>query len=230
MREHLELKGLGARVGSRVLLEAVTVEVARGETLAVVGPNGAGKTTLLECVVGLRSHVGSVRYAGAEWRSVAQRAHCIAYMADELRLPDEIDAGSALLIDEQSPWVDALRVRPLLLRAGRQLSRGEEKRVQLCAALSLRRPVLVLDEPFAALDPRQLRELMPIFREATRDAATLVTVHQMRTAELVSDRLLLLSEGRVVALGTAAELRARTGLPNAAFEEVFLALLDGVPA
>src|SRR5688572_5042170 len=176
MNEHLTLEGLGVRAGSRVLLDAVSLEVARGETLAVVGPNGAGKTTLLECVVGLRSHVGSVRYAGAVWRSVAQRAHCIAYMPDELRLPDEIDARSALLLDEQSPWIDALRVRPLLSRAGRQLSRGEEKRVQLCAALSLRRPVLVLDEPFAALDPRQLRELLPLFREATRVAATLVTV------------------------------------------------------
>jgi ABC-type multidrug transport system ATPase subunit len=94
MNEHLKLEGLGARAGSRVLLDAVSLEVARGETLAVVGPNGAGKTTLLECVparrrgsrkvvVGLRSHVGSVRYAGAVWRSVAQRAHCIAYMPDE---------------------------------------------------------------------------------------------------------------------------------------------------
>lgn len=228
MSKHLELEGLGARAGSRVLLDAVSLEVARGETLAVVGPNGAGKTTLLECVVGLRAHAGVVRYAGVAWDSFAQRAQRVAYMPDELRLPDEVDARRALLIDEGSAWIDALRVRELISRVGSRLSRGEEKRVQLCAALSLQRPVVVLDEPFAALDPRQLRDMLPVFRAAVRDAATLVTVHQMRTAELVADRLLLLSEGRVVAVGSAAELRQRTGLANAPFEEVFLALLDGL--
>ena len=227
MSERLELEGLGARAGSRALLSAVSFDVARGETLAIVGPNGAGKTTLLECVVGMRPHTGVVRYAGTTWSSLAQRAACVAYMPDELRLPDEVNAQSGLLIDE-SPWIDALRVRELLPRPGHQLSRGEGKRVQLCAALSLQRPVLVLDEPFAALDPRQLRDVLPVFRAATRDAATLVTVHQMRTAELVADKLLLLSEGHAIAQGSAAELRQRTGLPDGPFEDVFLALLDGV--
>jgi len=227
MSERLELEGLGARAGSHALLSAVSFDVSRGETLAIVGPNGAGKTTLLECVVGLRPHAGVVRYAGTTWSSLAQRAACVAYMPDELRLPDEVNAQSGLLIDE-SPWIDALRVRELLPRPGHQLSRGEGKRVQLCAALSLQRPVLVLDEPFAALDPRQLRDVLPVFRAATRDAATLVTVHQMRTAELVADKLLLLSEGHAIAQGSAAELRQRTGLPDGPFEDVFLALLDGV--
>jgi ABC-type multidrug transport system ATPase subunit len=227
MSERLEIEGLGAQVGGRVLLDAVSFAVARGETLAVVGPNGAGKTTLLDCVAGLRPHAGTVRYAGTQWRSVAQRAPFIAYMPDELRLPEEIDVRRALLLDTRSTWIDALHARTLILRAGHQLSRGEQKRVQLCTALSLARPVLILDEPFAALDPRQLRDLLPVFRAATRNAATLVTVHQMRTAELVADRLILLSEGRIVALGTAIELRERTGLSEAPFEDVFLALLDG---
>jgi ABC-type multidrug transport system ATPase subunit len=226
MNERLEIEGLGARAGARVLLDAISFSVAQGETLAVVGPNGAGKTTLLDCIAGLRSHTGTVRYAGTCWQSVARRAPFVAYMPDELRLPEELDVRTALLLDAQSPWIDALHARVLISQAGHQLSRGEGKRVQLCAALSLDRPVLILDEPFAALDPRQLRDLLPVFRAATRNAATLVTVHQMRTAELVADQLLLLSEGHVVAHGTAQELRTRTGLLEAPFEDVFLALLD----
>jgi ABC-2 type transport system ATP-binding protein len=230
MEARLEIEGLGARAGGRAVLDGVSFSVARGETLAIVGPNGAGKTTLLECVVGLRRYEGRVRYAGEVLRSLPQRARVLSYMPDELRLPEEISVRSALLIDAANPCIDALDVRAFLPAKGHQLSRGECKRVQLAAALGMQREVLVLDEPFAALDPRQLRDLLPAFRTATRARATLVTVHQMRTAELVADRVLLLSAGRVVAVGTPAELRAQTGLPEGAFDDVFLALLVRDPA
>lgn len=226
MEARLEIVGLGARAGGRTLLDGISFCAAPGETLAIVGPNGAGKTTLLECVVGLRKYDGSVRYAGEELRSLPQRARLVSYMPDELRLPEEISVRSALLINAANPCIDLLEVGSFLSAKGNQLSRGEGKRVQLAASLGLQRAVLVLDEPFAALDPRQLRDLLPAFRSATRACTTLVTVHQMRTAELVADRVLLLSAGRTVALGTPAELRAQTGLLDAAFDDVFLALLE----
>lgn len=226
MEARLEIEGLGARAGGRTVLDGISFSVAPGETLAIVGPNGAGKTTLLECVVGLRDYKGSVRYAGEVFRSLTQRARVVSYMPDELRLPEEISVRSALLMDVANPAIDALEVRSFLSAKGHQLSRGEGKRVQLAAALGLQREVLVLDEPFAALDPRQLRDLLPAFRTATRVCTTLVTVHQMRTAELVADRVLLLSDGRSVAFGTPAELRAQTGLFEAGFDDVFLALLE----
>jgi ABC-2 type transport system ATP-binding protein len=222
----LEIEGLEARVGTRALLESVSFGLSRGEVLAIVGPNGAGKTTLLECVAGLRKYAGKVRFEGSAWGNLRERASVLAYMPDELRLPEEANVETALLIDTTSALVDALGVRALLRRAGHRLSRGESKRVQLCSVLSLQRPVVVLDEPFAALDPRQLRDVLPVFRAATQRAATLVTVHQMGTAEWVADRLLLLSEGRVVAIGSPTELRARTGLIEGSFDDVFLALLD----
>jgi ABC-type multidrug transport system ATPase subunit len=113
---------------------------------------------------------------------------------------------------------------------GNELSRGEQKRCQLCAALDVERPVIVLDEPLGAFDPRQLRSLLPVLREAATTRAIALTVHQMRSAELVADRIVLLAGGRLIATGTAAELRAQAGLADTPFDDVFLALLDEASA
>jgi ABC-type multidrug transport system ATPase subunit len=203
MEARLEIEGLGARAGGRAVLDGVSFSAARGETLAIVGPNGAGKTTLLECVVGLRRYEGRVRYAGEVLRSLPQRARVVSYMPDELRLPEEISVRSALLIDAANPCIDTLEVRAFLPAKGHQLSRGEGKRVQLAAALGMQREVLVLDEPFAALDPRQLRDLLPAFRTATRARATLVSADSRRAR---SSRLAAIRRAAVRTSRRAAEV------------------------
>jgi ABC-2 type transport system ATP-binding protein len=162
-----------------------------------------------------------VRWDGRELASLRERARVLAYMPDELVLPDEMPIALALGVERAG-----LDVGPLLAARGGELSRGEAKRVQLAAALATDRPLLLLDEPFGAFDPRQLRAIVPEVREAARDRALLVTVHQMRTAERVADRIVLLAGGRVIADGSVAELRARTSLPDAPFDDVFLALLE----
>jgi ABC-2 type transport system ATP-binding protein len=219
----LELDGLPARFG----VENVTLRARRGEIVAIVGPNGAGKTTLLECVAGLReTTAGAVRWDGHTLASVRDRARVLAYMPDELVLPSEMPIARALGLEATASPARALEVEALLAARGGELSRGEAKRVQLAAALAAERPLLLLDEPFGAFDPRQLRSLLPIVRDASQRRALLVTVHQMRTAELVADRIVLLASGRVVADGTVGELRAREELPDAPFDDVFLALLE----
>jgi ABC-type multidrug transport system ATPase subunit len=86
--------------------------------------------------------------------------------------------------------------------------------------------LLLLDEPFGALDPLQVREVVPIVREACAERAVLVTIHQLSLAERIADRIALLSAGEWVAVGTAAELRTRAGLsPSAALDDVFVSLL-----
>jgi ABC-type multidrug transport system ATPase subunit len=141
-------------------------------------------------------------------------------------LPEEATLGTALGLAARDGLVETFGLGPLLDARATEVSRGEAKRAQLCAALRLGRPIALLDEPFAAFDPLQLRRLLPQFRAAVRGAGVLVTVHQMRTAELVADRLLLLCEGRAIACGTPEELRRRAGAESAALDEVFLRLLD----
>jgi ABC-2 type transport system ATP-binding protein len=222
----LEAAALTARAGGREVLAAVTFDVAVGEIVAIVGPNGAGKTTLLECIAGLRPATGSARFDGHTLQTWSDRARIMTYMPDELVLAPEVGVGLALGIAARSASAARLGITDLLAARGNELSRGEQKRCQLCAALDVDRPVVILDEPLGAFDPRQLRSLLPMLREAATERAILLTVHQMRSAELVADRIVMLAGGRLIAAGTVAELRAQAGLADAPFDDVFLTLLD----
>jgi ABC-type multidrug transport system ATPase subunit len=107
------------------------------------------------------------------------------------------------------------------------LSKGEHRRVMLAIALNTPQPFLLLDEPFDGLDLRQTREVMMLLREharASEGRGILVSIHQLVDAARVSDRLVLLDQGAVVAAGTLDELRARAAMPGASLEDVFLAL------
>jgi ABC-2 type transport system ATP-binding protein len=223
----LQVSALSARAGGRDVLSDVTFEVSSGEIIAVVGPNGAGKSTLLECAAGLRPSAGNVRFGDRPLARFSDRAGVVAYMPDEVVLPSEMTVSRALGIQVDSPLAKKLDVAPLLRARGNELSRGEQKRCLLCATFELERPVILLDEPLGAFDPRQLRTLVPLVRELAAECAIVITVHQMRAAELVADRVVMLADGRVIANGTVAELRDRTKLPDAPFDDVFLALLDG---
>jgi ABC-2 type transport system ATP-binding protein len=222
----LEVVALTARAGGCEVLSAITFDVAAGEIVAIVGPNGAGKTTLLDCMAGLRAANGTVRFDGRELRTLADRAQVLSYMPDELVLPSETSVARALGIAARSAFAAKLEIASLLAVRGSELSRGEQKRCQLCAAFELDRPVVVLDEPLGAFDPGQLRSLIPLLREVAATRAIVLTVHQMRSAELIADRIVMLAAGRLVASGTVAELRARARLEDAPFDDVFLALLD----
>jgi ABC-type multidrug transport system ATPase subunit len=222
---------LSLSIGSRVVLDSVCFEAEPGEVIAIVGPNGAGKTTLLECIAGLRPECrGSISLGAGSLSTFSQRAKALFLMPDEMQLAPELRLGLALGLPREHPLVAALTLQKLLHARGSELSRGESKRAQLCAALASDRPVLLLDEPFSAFDPRQLRSLIPIFRQAAQERVVLLTLHQLHAAERVADRIALLAEGRLLAFGTPAELRTRAALPQAPFDDVFLALLEGAGA
>ena len=105
------------------------------------------------------------------------------------------------------------------------LSKGERKRTLLALGLLTPQPLLMLDEPFDGLDLRQTREVMMLLRaHAKRGRTLLLSVHQLTDAARVCDRLVLLSAGLCVGIGTLAELQAQAGLPEGNLEEVFLAL------
>jgi ABC-2 type transport system ATP-binding protein len=236
----LTVRGVTVRVGPRALLEDVGFDASPGEVVAVIGPNGAGKTTLLEAVLGLRRvDSGAVTFGGVPLVRFADRARTMAYLPDSTEPPPELTVRECV--------AHALRFRPRgepLLRALRAslsmdrladsasgvLSRGERQRVALFCALAVERPVVVLDEPFSAFDPLQLRGVLDAVRRvAASGVAVVTTVHQLADAQKVADRLLLLSEGRRVAWGDLSGLRAQAGLTGGGLDEVFVALLEGGP-
>jgi ABC-2 type transport system ATP-binding protein len=121
--------------------------------------------------------------------------------------------------------IDALGLGALLDQRTHALSKGEAKRMNIALALSVPRAVILLDEPFDGLDLRQTRAAAELLREyRTRALALVVSIHQLSDAARVCDRFLLLDHGRGVAEGTLEDLRAQSGAPDGALEDVFLAL------
>ena len=233
----LEVRGLGARVGSRWIVRDVTFEARRGELVAVIGPNGAGKTTLLETIVGLRPpSAGTVRVQERDLRRFDEFARVFAFLPDAGMLPPEVTVRT--LIEHASAHasrgaeirtlMEGLTLAPLLAKPVAILSRGEHQRVALCCTLALGRPLAVLDEPFSTFDPLQLRKVLATMRDALGSAtAAVASIHQLADAERIADRILILAEGRMVAFGDLASLRDRVRSPEASLEKVFVSLLEG---
>ena len=231
----MTVDGIGkAFVDQRVLAD-VSFEVASGEILGLIGPNGAGKTTLLECIAGLLpADAGEVRWRGSSLPPV-RRKERLFYVPEAISpYPDQRTVEVLKFFREVyrlSParmerLVRELGLEPALAKPVGALSKGYRRRFLLALGLLAPRPVLLMDEPFDGFDLRQTREVMNLLRNEAADGRALVlSIHQLGDAQRVCDRLVLLSGGRVMGVGTLAELTASVRLPmGTALEEVFLAL------
>jgi osmoprotectant transport system ATP-binding protein len=210
----------------RALVRELSLAVAAGETVALIGRSGSGKTTALRLVNALLLPTeGEVRVAGratTAWDPIRLRRQT-GYVIQEVGLfPHLTVARNVGLVPELEGWPpERIRGRveelldlvglPAAAYGGRyphELSGGQRQRVGVARALAADPPLLLLDEPFGALDPITRAELQREFRalqSRLRKTAIFVT-HDMREAARVGDRIALLTAGRVVAMGTAAEL------------------------
>jgi ABC-2 type transport system ATP-binding protein len=230
----LRVAGLAKRYGEQRALADISFAVNGGEVLGLIGPNGAGKTTLMETIAGvLPADGGHVLWRG---RSVPlhRRRELMFYLPDGLRPWEDQYAASVIEFfaaaygrpaSLAAEAIGTLGLAPVLRKQVGTLSKGYCRRLMLALALIAPQPLLLMDEPFDGFDLRQTREIMTVLRDVAGGGRTLVlAVHQLLDAERVCDRFVLLVDGRIRGAGTLAALRARTGLPQAGLEEVFLAL------
>ena len=240
MPSFVEFAGTGFRLrDGRALLSELSLAVEEGETLAMIGRSGSGKTTALKLVNALLLPTdGSVRVAGratTEWDAIRLRRQT-GYVIQEVGLfPHLTVARNVGLVPELEGWPgDRIRTRveellelvglpaaDFAARYPHQLSGGQRQRVGVARALAADPPLVLLDEPFGALDPITRAELQREFRELQarlRKTAVFVT-HDMREAATVGDRIALLEAGRLVAAGTFPELRASPDARVRAFVE-----------
>ena len=233
----LEVTGLNKRFGAYQALAGVSFVVRPGEILGLIGPNGAGKSTLLECLTGLLpADSGSVCRQGREL-GAGERKTVFWYQPDNTTVyPDQrttttlaffrkaLGAGPEVLQE----LIRELDLAPILDKPMRALSKGYRRRAHLALALLSPQPLLLLDEPFDGFDIRQSLKVMDLlrrFRARDSSRSLILSIHQLSEAEKICDRFLLLSRGRVLALGTLEELCDQAGLePGSGLEEVFLAL------
>ena len=209
----LEVEGLTARVGNRILLKEITFQAGAGECLAIVGANGAGKTTLLRHIMGLERPVaGTIRIQGRDIRrrSVAQVATQVGLAFQNpdnqffrLNVREEIETGPRTLGQYDDDWIQALVTRfglaPYLDRAPYRLSGGEKKRVAFASALAARPAVLALDEPTAGQDHQFRRALLNLLADVRSEGLLVILVtHDLAFAETCADRWILLDAGRIL--------------------------------
>ena len=224
----VEFVATGLRLpGGRTLLDALSLAVEEGETLAVIGRSGSGKTTALKLVNALLMPTdGEVRVDGratTAWDAIRLRRRT-GYVIQEVGLfPHLTVARNVGLVPELEGWPAeriGKRVEELLALVGlpaaefaarypHQLSGGQRQRVGVARALAADPPLLLLDEPFGALDPITRTELQREFRalQARLKKTAIFVTHDMREAALVGDRIAVLAGGRLCAVATPEALR-----------------------
>jgi ABC-2 type transport system ATP-binding protein len=223
----IEAHGLTKRFGSTLALDGLDLEVPAGAILGVLGPNGAGKTTAVRILTTLTiPDGGSARVAGYDVVSEAAAVQRnIGVTAQDATL-DELLTGRQNLVmigrlsglrraAARARATELLERFDLAAAADRVLkgySGGMRRRLDLAAGLVTRPPVLFLDEPTTGLDPTGRVQMWDVIRELVADGVTLLlTTQYLDEADELADRIVVIDHGRVIAGGTAAELKAQTG-------------------
>jgi ABC-2 type transport system ATP-binding protein len=231
----LRVEKLSKEIGGSDILLDINFDIHENEILGLIGPNGAGKTTLIECLANLRPRTSGTFYEGHEAPAAWDPKRLMFYLPNgvapyaELYTIEVLTLFGRLFEVEPRRWehiiVDELSLGPVLQKKVAALSKGNLQRLLIALALMSPQPLLALDEPFDGLDLHQTQAMMDILRALRASQRTLLLcIHQLHDAERICDRLLLLSTGRLVAIGTLDELRAQANLPEASLEEVFLRL------
>ncbi len=212
------LAGAGKRYGGLVALDGIDLDVAPGEVLALLGPNGAGKSTAIGLLLGLHQpDAGHVSLFGLPPQALAARRR-IGVMLQSAALPDELRVGELLALT-RSYYPDPRSVADCVALAGldglldrryRQLSGGQQRRVQFALAMCGRPRLLFLDEPTTGLDIEARQALWRAIVElAGQGCAVLLTTHYLEEAEALASRVVVIDRGRVLASGSVEQIRAR---------------------
>jgi ABC-2 type transport system ATP-binding protein len=223
--------GIVKRFGVRVALKGVSLQAGRGELVAVIGPNGAGKTTLLSILAGVqRPDSGSVSRAAGDVGWVPQQAALYGKLtvAENLRLfarLERLDHAEAAVGD----MLDLTGLRERADDFASELSGGNRQRVNIALGLLGRQEVLLLDEPSAALDPRQRERVWEFILDLARRGTTVIySTHDLQEAARHADRVAVLADGELLFEGSPASLQEAVELDggsHADFEGAFVAFL-----
>jgi ABC-2 type transport system ATP-binding protein len=241
MTAAIELADVTKRYGNFTAVSHLSLDIRDGELFAFLGPNGAGKTTTIKMITGLlRADSGTVHVCGHSMGADGRLAKAqIAYVPDQPFLYEKLTGREFLEFVARmyglDPATTQARARGLIARLEmgefldqltESYSHGMKQRTALAAALLHEPRVLITDEPMVGLDPRTVRTVKDLMREMARQGRTVfMSTHTLEVAEAVADRIGIIHHGRLVAVGTLAELRAQAAA-NASLEDIFLNVTD----
>ena len=229
----VRIQNLEKTFGRYPALKGVSLEVASGELVALLGPSGSGKTTLLRAVAGLESaDAGQVFFGDVDATALSLQERRIGFVFQHyalfrhMKVFDNIAFGlrarprtsrpsEAIIRQKVTELLKLVQLDGLEKRYPAQLSGGQRQRVALARALAIEPRVLLLDEPFGALDARVRKDLRKWLKELHQCTGhtTLFVTHDQDEAFELADRIAILDQGRIVQVGTAEEIIARPASP-----------------
>jgi len=242
----IQLTGVVKRFGSFAAVDHVDLEVATGELVALLGPSGSGKTTLLRIIAGLETpDAGTVRFHGEDATDTHARERQVGFVFQHYALfghmtifeniafglrvrPRAQRMREAQIRDRVNMLLDLIQLDWLAERYPHQLSGGQRQRIALARALAVEPRVLLLDEPFGALDARvrlELRRWLRRLHDEVHVTSVFVT-HDQEEALEVADRIVVTNRGRIEQIGTPDEVYDQ---PATAFVIEFLGQVNRMP-
>ncbi|MEE8335891.1 MAG: LPS export ABC transporter ATP-binding protein [Candidatus Neomarinimicrobiota bacterium] len=220
----LSTSGLFKRYGKRLVVNDVALTVNKGEIVGLLGPNGAGKTTTFYMITGMIKPTKGHVYLDDEditKRAMYERSRSgIGYLAQEPSIFGKLTVEDNLRLvlemtnldkqaqeDKIEMLLSDLSIRHIRKNKGNNLSGGERRRVEICRSLAIDPDFILLDEPFAGVDPIAVEDIQTIIQELkNKDIGVLITDHNVRETLSITDRSYLLFEGKILKSGTSEYL------------------------
>lgn len=234
----IEIKDLRKTYGAVTAVDYLTLSVGEGELFALLGVNGAGKTTTIRMLTGLAAPTGGdALLCGSsivrEPEAVKALSACSPQetaVAPNLTVRENLELMAGIYGVAQpkraaETMIAEMNLGEVAARRARTLSGGWQRRLSIAMALITGPRVLFLDEPTLGLDVLARRELWQHIRALKGKMTIVLTTHYMEEAESLSDRIGVMAHGKLIAVGTAAELMERTG--KTTFEDAFVAIAGG---
>jgi len=236
----IQLRALTKRYGSFTAVDAIDLEVPRGQLFGFLGPNGAGKTTTLRMIAGiLRPTSGTVLIGGVDIAAEPAAAKAkLGFIPDRPFIYEKLTGAEFLrfvagLYGQEGSVVERRLAELLELfdlgewkdELVESYSHGMRQKLIISSAFLHRPEVIVVDEPMVGLDPKAARILKDLFREYTRRGHTIMmSTHTLEVAESVCDRIAIIQNGKIRACGTMDELSTNLSTGSEGLEELFLRL------
>jgi ABC-2 type transport system ATP-binding protein len=238
----ISIQGVTKNYGRKVAVDNLSLEIAAGEFFAVLGPNGAGKTTTIKMIAGLlRPTSGRILVGGCDVQidPIAAKKAC-AYVPDQPFLYDKLSGiefmnfiadlygvDGAERQKEIDRLVELFGMKDFVRELTESYSHGMKQRLVLAATLLHKPKVIMVDEPLVGLDPHTARLVKQVFREQARSGTSIfMSTHVLSVAEDFADRIGIMLQGKIVALGKLDELRKQAQLEGR-LEDVFFKITEG---